>query len=67
MKIIISVIVIVFLLFLLLLLIKSNYTTETFITKKDLDEIKKYKGKVSDTYDTIDNPIEDNLLPNNPL
>ncbi len=66
MKIIISVIVIVFLLFLLLLLIKSNYTTETFITKKDLDEIKKYKGKVSDTYDTIDNPIEDNLLPNNP-
>jgi hypothetical protein len=66
MKIIISVIVIVFLLFLLLLLIKSNYTTETFITKKDLDEIKNYKGKVSDTYDTIDNPIEDNLLPNNP-
>jgi len=66
MKIIISVIVIVFLLFLLLLLIKSNYTTETFIAKKDLDEIKNYKGKVSDTYDTIDNPIEDNLLPNNP-
>jgi len=66
MKIIISVIVIVFLLFLLLLLIKSNYTTETFITKKDLDEIKKYKGKVSDTYDQIDNLIEDNLLPNNP-
>jgi hypothetical protein len=66
MKIIIAVIVIVFLLFLLLLLIKSNYKTETFITKKDLDDIKNYKGKVADTYDTIDNPIEDNLLPNNP-
>ena len=66
MKLIISIIVIVILLFLLLLLIMSNYTTETFITKKDLDEIKNYSGKISDTYDTIDNPIEDNLLPNNP-
>ena len=66
MKIIISIIVIVILLFLLLLLILSNYTTETFITKKDLDNIKNYSGKITDTYDTIDNPIEDNLLPINP-
>ena len=65
MRIIISIIVIVFLFLLLLLLIKSNYTTETFINLKDLDEIKNYKQKVSDTYDTIDNQIEDSLLPNN--
>jgi hypothetical protein len=66
MKIIIAIIVILILLFLLLLLIKSNYTTETFITKKDLIDIVNYKGKVSDIYDTIDNPIEDNLLPTDP-
>jgi len=52
-------------LFFLLLLIISNYTTETFINIKDLEDIKNYKGKVTDTYDTIDNPIEDNLLPIN--
>ena len=66
MRIIISVIVIIILLFFLLLLIISNYTTETFINIKDLEDIKNYKGKVTDTYDTIDNPIEDNLLPINP-
>ena len=66
MRIIISIIVIIILLFFLLLLILSNYTTETFVSMKDLDNIKNYKGKVSDTYDTIDNPIEDNLLPINP-
>lgn len=66
MKIIISIIVILFLLFLLLLLISSNYTTETFITQEALDEIKNYKGKVTDAYDTIDNFIEDSLLPIDP-
>jgi hypothetical protein len=50
----------------MLSLLKSNYTTETFINLKDLDEIKNYKQKVSDTYDTIDSQIEDSLLPNNP-
>ncbi len=66
MRIIISVIVIIILILFLLLLIKSNYTTETFITQKDLDDIKNYNRKVTDTYDTIDNPIEDSLIPYNP-
>ena len=66
MKVIISAIVILILLFFLLLLIQSSFTKETFITKKDLDEIINYQGKITDAYDTIDNPISDSLLPYNP-
>ena len=66
MKVIISAIVILILLFFLLLLIQSSFTKETFITKKDLDEIINYQGKITDAYDTIDKPISDSLLPYNP-
>jgi hypothetical protein len=82
MRIIISAIVIIILIFFLLLLLRSNYITETFVTAKDLPEFKdylgdkltakdledviNYRGKVSDKYDTIDEPISDNLIPYNP-
>jgi hypothetical protein len=49
-----------------LLLVNSNNITETFITQKDIDNIKNYQGKVTDTYDTIDEPISDSLIPSNP-
>jgi hypothetical protein len=66
MRIIISAIVIIILIIFLLLLIGSNNITETFITQKDLNAIKNYQGKVTDTYDTIDDPISDSLIPSNP-
>ncbi len=82
MRIIISAIVIIILIFFLLLLLRSNYITETFVSVKDLPEFKNYFGdkvsakdledvinyrsKVSDKYDTIDNPISDSLIPYNP-
>ncbi len=66
MRLIISIIVIIILIFFLLLLINSTFITETFITKKDLEDIKNYQGKVTDTYDTIDKPISDSLIPYNP-
>jgi len=82
MRIIISAIVIIILIFFLLLLLRSNYITETFVTLKDLPELKNYQGdkltskdledvinyrsKVSDKYDTIDDPISDSLIPYNP-
>jgi len=66
MKVIISAIVILILLFFLLLLIQSSFTKETFITKKDLDEIINHQGKITDAYDTIDYPISDSLIPYNP-
>jgi len=81
MRIIISAIVIIILIFFLLLLLRSNYITETFVTLKDLPEFKDYQGdkltskdledvinyrsKVSDKYDTIDDPISDSLIPYN--
>jgi hypothetical protein len=51
---------------LLLLLIYSTTTRETFISIDEINEIRNYKGKVTDTYDTIDNPISDSLIPYNP-
>jgi hypothetical protein len=82
MRIIISAIVIIILIFFLLLLLRSNYITETFVTIKDLPDFKDYLGdkvtakdlenvinytsRVSDKYDTIDNPISDSLIPYNP-
>jgi hypothetical protein len=51
---------------LLLLLIYSTTTRETFISIDEINEIRNYKGKVADTYDTIDNPISDSLIPYNP-
>jgi len=66
MRIIISIIVIIILIIFLLLLVNSNNIKETFITQKDLDDIKNYQGKVTDTYDTIDEPISDSLIPSNP-
>jgi len=66
MRIIISAIVIIILIIFLLLLVNSNNITETFITQKDIDDIKNYQGKVTDTYDTIDEPISDSLIPSNP-
>ena len=66
MRVIVSIIVLLILVCLLILLINSTYTKETFISVKDIDEIRNYRGKVTDTYDTIDNPISDSLLPYNP-
>jgi hypothetical protein len=67
MRVIISVIVILILLLLLLLLIQSSFIKETFISEKDLDDIKKYKGRLTiEGYDTIDDPISDSLIPYNP-
>jgi hypothetical protein len=67
MRVIISAIVILILLFFLLLLLQSSFTKETFITKKDLDDIANYKGRLTiEGYDTIDNPISDSLIPYNP-
>lgn len=82
MRIIISAIVIIILIFFLLLLLRSNYITETFVVTKDLPEFKdylndkvtakdledviNYRSRVSDKYDTIDDPISDNLIPYNP-
>ena len=66
MRIIVSIIVIMILLGLLLLLIYSTTTRETFISIDEINEIRNYKGKVADTYDTIDNPISDSLIPYNP-
>jgi hypothetical protein len=82
MRIIISAIVIIILIFFLLLLLRSNYITETFATLKDLPDFKEYQGnkitskdledvinyrsKISDKYDTIDEPISDSLIPYNP-
>ena len=69
MRVIISVIVILILLFFLLLLVQSTFIKETFITEKDLDEIKNYKGRLTvdgEGYETIDDPISDSLLPYNP-
>jgi len=82
MRIIISAIVIIILIFFLILLLRSNYITETFVnvkdlpdlkdyqgdklTSKDLEDIMNYTGKVSDKYDTIDDPISDSLIPYNP-
>jgi hypothetical protein len=64
---IISIIVILILLFFLLLLIQSSFIKETFITKKDLDDIKNYKGRLTvESYETIDIPISDSLIPYNP-
>jgi hypothetical protein len=67
MRVIISVIVILILLLLLALLIQSSFIKETFISEKDLDDIKKYKGRLTiEGYDTIDDPISDSLIPYNP-
>ena len=66
MRIIISAIVLIILIIFLLLLVYSNNTTETFINQKDIDAIKNYQGKITDTYDTIDEPISDSLIPTNP-
>ena len=67
MRVIISAIVILILLFFLLLLIQSSFTKETFITKKDLDDIANYKGRLTtEGYETIDEPISDSLIPYNP-
>jgi hypothetical protein len=64
---IISVIVILILLFFLTLLIRSSFIKETFISVKDLDDIKNYKGRLTiESYDSIDNPISDSLIPYNP-
>ena len=64
---IISIIVILILLFFLLLLIQSSFTKETFITQKDLDDIKNYSGRLTiESYETIDIPISDSLIPYNP-
>jgi hypothetical protein len=64
---IISIIVILILLFFLTLLIQSSFIKETFISVKDLDDIKNYKGRLTlESYDTIDNPISDSLIPYNP-
>ena len=64
---IISIIVILILLFFLLLLIQSSFIKETFISKKDLDDIKNYKGRLTvESYETIDIPISDSLIPYNP-
>jgi hypothetical protein len=66
MRIIISAIVLIILIIFLLLLVYSNNTTETFINQKDIDAIKNYQGKITDTYDTIDEPVSDSLIPTNP-
>lgn len=67
MRITISIIVIAILIIFLIILLHSSYaTSESFISANAIDEIKNYKGKVSDTYDTIENPISDSLIPNNP-
>ena len=64
---IISIIVILILIFFLILLIQSNFVKETFITQKDLDDIKKYSGRLTiESYETIDIPISDSLIPYNP-
>ena len=64
---IISIIVILILLFFLLLLIQSSFTKETFITQKDIDDIKNYSGRLTiESYETIDIPISDSLIPYNP-
>lgn len=64
---IISIIVILILIFFLLLLIQSNFVKETFVTQKDLDDIKKYSGRLTiESYETIDIPISDSLIPYNP-
>jgi hypothetical protein len=66
MRITISIIIIIILVIFLVILLHSSYYAETFITQKDLDDIKNYKGKVSDAYDTIEIPISDSLIPYNP-
>ena len=64
---IISIIVILILIFFLLLLIQSSFVKETFITQKDLDDIKNYSGRLTiESYETIDIPISDSLIPYNP-
>ena len=64
---IISIIVILILLFFLLLLIQSSFIKETFITQKNLDDVKNYKGRLTiESYETIDIPISDSLIPYNP-
>ena len=64
---IISIIVILILLFFLILLIQSSFVKETFITEKDLDDVKNYKGRLTiESYETIDIPISDSLIPYNP-
>jgi hypothetical protein len=64
---IISIIVILILIFFLILLIQSNFVKETFITQKDIDDIKNYSGRLTiESYETIDIPISDSLIPYNP-
>ena len=64
---IISIIVILILISLIILLIQSSFVKETFITLKDLDDIKKYSGRLTiESYETIDIPISDSLIPYNP-
>jgi hypothetical protein len=64
---IISIIVILILIFLIILLIQSSFVKETFITQKDLDDIKNYSGRLTlESYETIDIPISDSLIPYNP-
>ena len=63
---IISIIVILILIFFLLLLIQSSFVKETFITQKDLDDIKNYSGRLTlESYETIDIPISDSFLSSN--
>jgi hypothetical protein len=64
---IISIIVILILIFFLILLIQSSFVKETFITLKDLEDINKYSGRLTiESYETIDIPISDSLIPYNP-
>jgi hypothetical protein len=64
---IISIIVILILLFFLTILIRSSFIKETFISVKDLNDIKNYKGRLTiESYDSIDDPISDSLIPYNP-
>ena len=64
---IISIIVILILIFFLILLIQSSFVKETFISRKDLNDIQNYSGRLTiESYETIDIPISDSLIPYNP-
>lgn len=66
MRTIISIIIIIILVIFLVILLHSSYSVENFISDKDINEIRNYKGKIGSDYDTIEKPISDSLIPYNP-